>query len=282
MENMQKNSSKMLTECSTPRATSFDRVNPMAIKNSPPSPKSLWREDHSLKPSSNHSLIASIHSSTRLSSETLPVNSPISNFLLSNFLLKLSNVSRNNSNSSNIHNSLSSSTSRTFGKISNFQQDFQITRFPEGTFASEQQLSLVPQQQPQPSSSQFQQVQKFQSNCFNSGFQSPNVRPFTTVPDVTSLTGFGQVKPLTACFSFNLPKDWMIRLVKKVQTVPSSLQDLTWNKQLFLIPPTFSLRPDVVTAHSVVPASVSGIINRNPVSSTEGESTGTALGEEQE
>ena len=146
MENMQKNSSKMLTECSTPRATSFDRVNPMAIKNSPPSPKSLWRKDHSWKPSSNHSLMASIHSSTRLSSETLPVNSPISNFLLSNFLLKLSNVSRNNSNSSNssnIHNSLSSSTSRTFEKISNFQQDFQITRFPEGTFASEQQLSLA-------------------------------------------------------------------------------------------------------------------------------------------
>ena len=107
------------------------------------------------------------------------------------------------------------------------------------------------------------------------------MRPFTnnvpTVPDVTSSTGFGQVKPLTACFSFNLPKDWMIRLVKKVQTVPSSLQDLTWNKQLFLIPPTFSLRPDVVTAHSVVPVSVSGIINRNPVSSTEGESTGTAF-----
>ena len=115
----------------------------MAIKNSPPSPKSLWREDHSLKPSSNHSLMASIHSSTHLSTETLPFNSPISNFLLSNFLLKLSNVSRNNSNSSNIHNSLSSSTSRTFEKISNFQQDFQITRFPEGTFASEQQLSLA-------------------------------------------------------------------------------------------------------------------------------------------
>ena len=66
-------------------------------------------------------------------------------------------------------------------------------------------------------------------------------------------------------------------LVKKVQTVPSSLQDLTWSKHLFLIQPTFSLRPDVVTAHSVVPVSVSGIINRNPVSSTEGESKGTAF-----
>ena len=254
MENMQKYSSKMLTECSTQRATSLDRVNPLAINNSPPSPKSPGAKI------THWNILSTIHWWHQHILQ--PVNSPISNLLLSNFLLKLSNVSRN---SSNIHNSLSSSTSRTFGKISNFQQDFQITRFPEGSVTSEQQFSLVPQQQQQPSSPQFQQVQQFQSNRFNSGFQSPNVRSFTnnvpTVPDVTSSTGFGQVKPLTACFSFNLPKDWMIRLVKKVQTVPSSLQDLTWNKQLFLIPPTFSLRPDVVTAYSVAPVSVSGIIN---------------------
>ena len=150
MENMQKNSSKMPTECSTTRATSFVRVNLSAINNSPPSPKSLWREDHLWEPSSNHSLMSSTHSSTRLSSETLTVNSPISNSLHSNFFLKLSKVSRNCNNSSNIHNSLISSTSRTFGKIPTFPQDFQISRFPEGTVTSEQQFSLIPQQQPQP------------------------------------------------------------------------------------------------------------------------------------
>ena len=168
-----------------------------------------------------------------------------------------------------------------------FQQDFQITRFPEGTVTSEQQFSLVPRQQTQSSSPQFQQVQQSQSNRFNSGFPSPSVRPFTdNVPTVPAVTSFDRFRPSEASdssFRFQpsqRPDESFSQESSNSAIFPPRLnvEQATFpNSHTVRVPPTFSLRPDVVTAPSVEPVSVSGIINRNPVSSTEGESTGTAF-----
>jgi len=175
-----------------------------------------------------------------------------------------------------------------------FQQDFQITRFPQGSVTSEEQFSFVPRQQQQPSQPQFQQVQpaqQTQSNRFNPGspgFASPSVRPFTdNVPTVPAVTSFDRFRPSEATdnsFRFQpsqRPEESNSQENSNSAIFPPRLQveQATFpNSHTVRVPPTFSLRPDVATSPSVEPVSISGIINRSPVIPTsEIESTGTAF-----
>jgi len=172
-----------------------------------------------------------------------------------------------------------------------FQQDFQITRFPEGSVTSEQQFSVVPRQQGQQSQPQFQQVQpaqQAQPNRFNSGFSSPSVRPFTdNVPTVPAVTSFDRFRPSEATdnsFRFQpsqTPEQKFSQESSNSAIFPPRLQveQATFpNSHTVRVPPTFSLRPDVATVPSVEPVSVSGIINRIPgIQSSESEITGTAF-----
>jgi len=170
-----------------------------------------------------------------------------------------------------------------------FQQDFQITRFPEGSVTSEQQFSVVPRQQGQQNQPQFQQpAQQPQPNRFNSGFSSPSVRPFTdNVPTVPAVTSFDRFRPSEATdnsFRFQpsqTPEQKFSQESSNSAIFPPRLQveQATFpNSHTVRVPPTFSLRPDVATVPSVEPVSVSGIINRIPgIQSSESEITGTAF-----
>jgi len=170
-----------------------------------------------------------------------------------------------------------------------FQQDFQITRFPEGSVTSEQQFSTIPRQQPQSSQPQFQQVQPAQqpqSNRFNPGFSSPSVRPFTdNVPTVPAVTSFDRFRPSEAtanAFRFQPSQTPEFSQDNSNSAIfPPRLQveqAAFPNSHTVRVPPTFSLRPDVATSPSVEPVSISGIINRNPsIQSSESEITGTAF-----
>jgi hypothetical protein len=161
---------------------------------------------------------------------------------------------------------------QTFQNNPTFQQDFRLTRFPQGgSVTSEQQFQFVPRQQQQTVS----------SNRFNPGFvSSPSARPFTAdprdnVPTVPAVTSFEK-------FRSNEATDPQNRFRFNPSARPFSVFNTNQNReggQAGIFPPRLSVEevtfsnsrtpevrlsglPDTTTSLSVEPVSVSGILSR--------------------
>lgn len=151
-----------------------------------------------------------------------------------------------------------------------FQQDFRLTRFPQGgSVTSEQQFQFVPRQQ----------QQTVPANRFIPGFApQPSARPFTldprdNVPTVPAVTNFEKFRPGEATQSRFSPSPRPFSVFNTDQNSQGG--------QAGIFPPRLSVEqvtfsnsrtpevrlpgfPDTTTSLSVEPVSVSGILNRIP------------------